>query len=135
MDRLHALTLAEDASPAHGTWQVGSFVQGGRELAGTADPARWRRFIVSARGVAIRLEDDSLVRCRHELDGAARTLQLTCPQRERQGAHVATLHWTRTGDELRLEGTCDGLPLTASLTRRDEAQLPLLSSRFSWTMD
>jgi hypothetical protein len=135
MDRLHGLTLAEDASPAHGTWQVGSFVQGGRELAGTADPARWRRFIVSARGVAIRLEDDSLVRCQHELDGAARTLQLTCPQRERQGAHVATLHWTRTGDELRLEGTCDGLPLTASLTRRDEAQLPLLSSRFSWTMD
>jgi hypothetical protein len=128
MDQGRAGVLAEEASPLHGTWQVDSFVKDGRELAQTADPMRWRRFLVTARGAAIRLEDDSLLRCDRTVNEAARTLKITCPQDHRDGS----LRWTRDGDQLRVDGTFDHAAVTALLIRRDEAEFPLLHSRFHW---
>ena len=40
------------ASPLYGTWQVNSFLRDGRELAATAEPARWRRLTDSGAVVA-----------------------------------------------------------------------------------
>jgi hypothetical protein len=131
MDQSRASVLAEEASPLHGTWQVDSFIKNGRELAQTADPSRWRRFLVTARGAAIRLEDDRLLRCDRTVNEAARTLEVSCKKEHIEGM----LHWTRDGDQLRLDGTFDHAPVTASLKRRDEAELPLLQSRFSWISD
>jgi hypothetical protein len=118
-----------ERSPLHGAWDVHSFVKGGRELVTTADPARWRRLIVSRRGIAIRLEDDTLAHCQLKTT-AADTLRVACP-----GATQGTLRWTRTADQLQLEGTFDGAPVTVSLVRRDELEYPLRKQPFHWTMD
>jgi hypothetical protein len=131
MDQAHAMRLADEASPLHGTWQVDSFVKDGHEFAQTVDPSRWRRLIVAAHGVAIRLEDDSLLRCDRTVNEAARTLEVSCPKEHIDGM----LQWTRDGDRLRLDGTFDHAAVTASLERRDETQLPLLRSRFHWITD
>jgi hypothetical protein len=131
--RMHgagATIAAQQASPLHGTWEVESFVVAGRELAQTTEPARWRRVII-ARSAAIRFEDDSLLQCQRTGDEAARTFDLTCARTHQSGS----VRWTRDGDRLRLEGSFDGAPITASLKRRDDSQLPLLRERFYWIWD
>jgi hypothetical protein len=134
MHDVGARTAALAASPIHGTWEVESFVVAGRELAQTADPARWRRVIIS-RGAAIRLEDERLLQCQRTGDEAARTLELTCGTTSRRGSVRGSVRWTRDGDRLRLEGSFDGAPITATLKHRDDSQLPLLREQFDWIWD
>jgi hypothetical protein len=130
MHDVGARIAALKASPLYGTWDVESFVVAGRELAQTAEPARWRR-VVLARSTAIRLEDDRLLSCQRTGDEAARTLELTCGGPRQR----ASARWTRDGDRLRLEGSFDGAPFAAVLKHRDDSQLPLLRERFSWIWD
>jgi hypothetical protein len=118
------------ASPLHGTWEVESFVVGGRDLTQTTEPARWRR-VIFARGAAIRFEDDRLAFCRRTGDDAARTLELTCRSTKQSGS----MRWTRNGDHLRLEGSFDGAEITASFKHRDDSQFPLLREQFAWLWD
>ncbi len=126
-----AWQVADEASPLHGTWDVSSFVVGGRELAGTAEPSRWRRMSASRGTVLLRLEDDTVVSCRGTPDEARHTLDLTCP-----GPHQAgSLQWTREGKELRLDGSFAGNPVTARLALRDDATLPLVRAQFRWTYE
>jgi len=122
---------ADEASPVYGTWEVRSFVAGGRELTQTAEAARWRRVVMTSHVFLVRLEDDTLVFCRSKLDEATHTVEATCPRTH----HEASLRWSRAGTELQLGGTFDHASVTASLTLRDDSQLPLLRARFQWTQD
>jgi hypothetical protein len=105
-----------------GAWKATSFVHGGRELADTAEPTRWRRLAIDGRRVAVRLESEALVFC--ELRDA-----LTCGDK----TDAATLHWTRSADTLRLEGQLHELPLSVTLTRMPEPRLT--TTPFQWTYD
>ncbi|HEX7837090.1 MAG TPA: hypothetical protein VF469_06475 [Kofleriaceae bacterium] len=125
-----ARRTADEASPLYGTWEVTSFVAGGREQAQTAEPTRWRRLSWWRGRAAVRREDDALVFCGATLDAAAQTVSVKCPA-QRDGL----VRWTRRGDELRLDGTLDGAPVTVTLERRAEAALPLLKTPFRWTID
>jgi hypothetical protein len=120
---------AEEASPLHGIWEVQSHIVAGRELAHTSEPTRWRR-LVKARTAAIRLEDDTLVRCGPKVDDAAGTLELDC-----EGGKRGVLHWTRDGDHLVIDGSFAGEPIIVRLKRRDAGELPLLRARFRWLWD
>jgi hypothetical protein len=131
MSESHAQRSAGEASPLYGTWEVQSMVDDGTELAKTGEPSRWRRMIVTPRGVAIRLESDVLLRCERTSDQVSQTLAFTCSSTHQDGS----LHWSRTNTALQLEGTFDHRPLRASLTLRDDSALPLLKERFEWIMD
>jgi len=120
-------TQATPVSPVHGTWQVQSWGAGG---APAADPARWRRVVVDAWSVAIRFEDEQLVRC-SATHADAHRLELDCRRVHKDGA----LRWRLDGDLLVLEGTFDHVPITASLKRLDDHALRLLSTTFQWTFD
>ena len=113
-----------------GAWQVTSFVRNGQSLDATADAARWRRFVADGFGVSIRLETDSLVRCRRTPASAPSTITLAC-SRNRKGE----LRWTRTGDQLQLDGTFDGASVTASGVYADPAKSLLLRSKFRMIFD
>lgn len=133
----HARRVADRASPLFGTWEVVSFVVDGRDLARTAEPSRWRRLMVpGTRGVALRLEDDTLLYCRVKPGEPARTaappaaLELACT-----GDKEGSLRWTRDGDQLHLEGTFGRRAVMASLRRRDLRELPLLREPFRWIFD
>src|SRR5262249_22376764 len=117
-------------APIHGTWNVESLVKGGRELVGTADPARWRRVAASNNSFAIRLESDELLSCRPHYEEASATIKLVC-----KDGHTDELLWRHDGDRLRLEGSFAGAPITAVLVQRGESQFPLLRARFSWVSD
>jgi len=131
MRRLVIERADRPVSPVEGTWRVQSFVTAGRDLAQTAEPARWRRLVVDAGRAAIRFEDERLERCTSQIDDAAHTLTLDCARIHQAG----TLHWARHGDTVQLDGTFDHAPVTVVLQRLDEAQLRLLSTRFEWTFD
>lgn len=131
MRQTQAESLADQTSPLHGTWDVSSFVLAGRELAGTAEPARWRR-MSAARGVfRLRLEDGALVTCTGKTDDAKHTIDVTCDRTHQTGS----LHWTRDGKQLRLDGSFGGQPVAAQLALRDDSELPLLKAQFSWTYE
>jgi hypothetical protein len=119
------------ASPVRGTWDVASFVVAGRELAGTAEPSRWRRVSFSRGAALVRLEDETAMTCRATPDEAAHRLELTCPE----GHHDGTLQWTRDGKQLRLEGSFAEKPVAARLVLRDDATLPLVRTPFRWTYE
>jgi hypothetical protein len=122
---------AQTSSPLYGAWDVQSQIVNGRELAHTAEPTRWRRLAEDYNVLAIRMEDDTLVRCSLTVDQAAHTAALDCAQTKQQGS----LHWTRTGNTLQLQGTFDNAAISVSLTQRDLRQLPLLKSEFQWIQD
>lgn len=131
MRAARASSVADEASPLCGAWDVSSFVVAGRELAGTAEASRWRRVSMSRGGVMIRLEDETVVDCRGTTDEARHALDVTCPGAHRHGS----LQWTREGQELRLDGSFAGQPVTARLARRGDATLPLRRAQFRWTYE
>lgn len=118
------------SSGIDGGWVVTSFTRDGRTLDSTGDPARWRRFIVSGGGIAIRLESDSLVRCGRSAPAAAGSITFACT-RNRKGA----LTWTRNGDRLQLDGTFDGARVAVSGRYLEPSDYPLLRGRFRWIYD
>ncbi len=131
MHDARALQAADTASPLHGTWDVSSFVVAGRELAGTAEPSRWRRVSMSDGAVVLRLDDDTMVNCGGTPDEARHTLDVTCAATHQAGS----LHWTREGNELRLDGSFGGNPVAARLALRDDGALPLRRAQFRWTYE
>lgn len=122
---------AAERAPLFGRWEVTSHVVGGRELAQTTEPARWRAAAIDFGRLALRLEDGSRVVCVAESDDAAHTLKLSCADTK----HEAALHWARDGEQLRLDGTFDGIPVTAVLRQLGARDVPLLQAPFHWTMD
>jgi len=102
-----------------------------RDLTPTSEPARWRLLTASGNAIGLRFEDDAHVWCQVTAAAPPQTATLTCPDTKQD----ATLRWTLDGDRLRLEGTFGGKSVTASLTRRNDAEAPLLKARFRWTDD
>lgn len=126
-----ARAQADAASPVGGTWDVSSFVVGGRELAGTAEASRWRRISMGRGGAMLRLEDETVVSCGATTDETRHTLALACSRTHQDGV----LQWTRDGTQLRLDGSFAGKPVTARLVLRDDAALPLVRAKFRWTYE
>jgi hypothetical protein len=114
-------------APADGAWVITSFALNGKSLDSTGNPARWRRLIVETNGVTIRMETDSLMRCRRTAPAEAGSLKFTC-SKGRQG----DLRWTRTGDVLHLDGVFDSTQVSASGLR---TEYPLMRSKFRWIFD
>lgn len=131
MREILARRAADVASPLSGGWEVTSLIMNGRELARTSEPSRWRRVMVTRGWFTIRFENESMVYCRSAAEDLARIVIVRCGDTQQEGV----LHWTRSGNELRIEGAFDHAAVRASLTRRDDAELPLLKSRFRWTTD
>lgn len=115
------------SSGLDGRWVVTAFSQNGQALDSTGNPARWRRLIVDARTVAIRLETDALLRCGREPSADSVTIAFTCPK-----GRKGELRWARTDTLVRLDGVFDGARVTASARRLD---FPLLRSGFRMISD
>lgn len=113
--------------PVDGAWLVNSFVLNGKSLDSSANRARWRRLMVDANGVTVRLESDSLVRCRRNTSADPASLKFACSK-----GRLGDFTWTRTGDHLQLDGVFDSTKVSASALRVD---YPLLTSKFRWIFD
>jgi hypothetical protein len=118
------------AATVNGAWVLTAFARDGQALETTGNPARWRRLIVENGGVLIRLESDSLMRCRRMPSTPPAGLKLAC-SRNRTGE----LNWTRNGDVLQLDGTFDGAKVTATGQYVNRSDYPLWRSGFRWIYD
>lgn len=106
--RLGAASTVTDV--INGAWSVTTFTHGTSD--GKVTPA-WRRVIVNGEAIALRLEDETLVRCRRAADGADATkIALSC-----RGDRKGQLRATMDGATLRLDGTFDGASLSATARR------------------
>jgi hypothetical protein len=96
----------------NGAWGVTSFARGANDGKVTA---AWRRMIVSREAIVLRLDDETLLRCRRAPDAAEATrLAFTC-----RGDRKGELRATTDGATLHLEGTFDGASLSATAHRLD----------------
>jgi hypothetical protein len=86
--------------------------------------------IVDRFGVAIRLEADSLLRCRRTKSAETSTIWFMCA-RNRKGE----LRWTRSGDTLQLEGTFDNATVAVAGRYMKPSDSPLIRSKFRWIYD
>jgi len=118
------------SSGVDGAWVVTSFARDGHSLDSTGNSARWRRLVVDRNGVAIRMESDSLVRCRRAASPDPAMITLSC-----SGKRQGQLRWARTGDALQLGGAFAGAPLTAAARRVNPSDYALLRRRFHWIYD
>ena len=120
---------AQNVAPAaiDGTWVITSFALNGKSLDSSGNRARWRRLIVEPNVVTIRMETDSLTRCRHTPSTDTGALKFACTK-GRQG----DFRWTRTGDVLQLDGVFDSTKVSASALH---TEYPLLRSKFRWIFD
>lgn len=103
-------------TPLDGIWQVQSFVQDGRELVGTTDPARWRRLAIDPGRLWIRREDETWTRCTATLAGPSLAL-------EARGPITGTLRWQLAGKTLRLDGRFGDAAIAVRAERTDEPTL------------
>jgi len=116
-----------EVADAEGAWGVTSF---GLDPPETTTNPKWRRLIVDRQSIAIRLDDDAMMRCRRTSGGDETTLQFTCGQ-----GRKGNLHWTQTGTQLHLEGTYDGARITVAARRLDERDYPLMGGGFHLIQD
>jgi hypothetical protein len=125
----NSLRSSAPPSPLDGGWVVTAFSRDGQALETTGDPARWRRFITTGGAAEIRMESDSLIGCRRTTPTAT-TIALTC-----RGNRTGELTWTRTDNELRLEGTFAGTRVAASARHLEEADYRLLRTKTKLIFD
>ncbi|MEP6491667.1 MAG: hypothetical protein ABJF01_03250 [bacterium] len=125
-----AIGAATTQSALDGGWVVSSFARDGQSLDSTANPERWRRVVVDGGRMVIRLENDALVNCRQQPSPDADAFALECTK-----GRKGELHWTRTGDSLRLDGTFNGAKVTASGHHLDRSDYALLRSQFRLISD
>lgn len=116
-----------------GAWGVTSFMRDANATDATAGPT-WRRIIVDNNSIAVRLENDAMLRCRLatplEASAAAATIAFSCG-RNRTGE----LRWTVLGTELQLDGTLAGVKTTMTARRLDEKDYPLMRGGFRLIFD
>jgi hypothetical protein len=107
------------ASAVEGTWSVIA-----------ASPSiSWRRMTVDDVGVTVATSGDSILRCRRTRADAT-VLSLQCGD-----GHVGELRTARERDTLQIEGTFDGVPVSATATYVDRANYRLLATPFRWIFD
>jgi hypothetical protein len=107
-----------------GAWGITSFARDAGAMDATAGP-KWRRVIINDGAVMVRLDDDTMMRCRGASGADASVIALTC-SRNRRGE----LRWTLTSTALQLDGTFDGAKLTMSARRLDDKEYPLMRGGF-----
>jgi hypothetical protein len=109
-----------------GAWVVTSFTGGTQ----TASVPQWKRLVIDRGVVGIRLATDSLIGCRGTVSATPGTLTLQCARNRQE-----ELQWTRSGDTLRVNGTFDGAPLSASARYFAREDYRLFKSKFRWIVD
>jgi hypothetical protein len=124
------LTPAKSVTPVAGAWGITSFTRdsGPAGVAGSPgnnDAPKWRRLIVDDGSIAVRLDNDAMMRCRRTPAADSSTIAFTCG-RDRKGE----LRWTLTDARLQLDGTFEGLKMAMSARRLDEKDYPLMRGGF-----
>jgi hypothetical protein len=118
------LTPAKSVTSASGAWGIMSFTRDAGP-AGVPEAPRWRRLIVDDGSIAVRLDNDAMMRCRRTPAVDPSTIAFTCG-RDRKGE----LRWTLTDAHLQLDGTFEGLKMAMSARRLDEKDYPLIRGGF-----
>ena len=110
------------ASPTgvSGAWGITSFTRDAAATDATAGPA-WRRLIVDDSSIAVRLENDAMMRCRRTATAEASTIAFACAR-----GRTGEMRWTLTGTLLQLDGTFAGVKMSLSARRLDARDYPLM---------
>ncbi|MBA3500750.1 MAG: hypothetical protein M4D80_11810 [Myxococcota bacterium] len=118
-------------SELHGVWVVETFTADGVEHAPLiTDAVRWRKLIVSERGVSVRaMTDQRTWFWGAKVDPAARTITFEMPETK---THVVW-RYTRSDAHLVVDGTFRGKQLHVTFVKEPE---PLLATRgFHWVQE
>jgi hypothetical protein len=107
-----------------GAWGITSFTRDADATDEAAGP-KWRRLIVDDGSIAVRLDNDAMMRCRRTTTADASTIAFACA-RGRSGE----MRWTLAGSQLQLDGTFAGVKLRVSARRLDEKDYPLMRGGF-----
>ena len=107
-----------------GPWGVTAFT------ATDATGPTWRRFIVDDGSIAVRLDNDAMMRCRRTTTADASTIAFTCAN-----GRIGQMRWTLAGTQLQLDGTFAGgkmarVPAAARLDEIFVLDHPLMRGGF-----
>jgi hypothetical protein len=103
-----------------GAWGITSFRRDAGPPNATPGPP-WRRVIIDDGSITVRLDDQTMMRCRRT-PGADQSLVAFACSRNRTGE----LRWTLAGTTLRLDGTLDGAKVSMDARRLDDKDYPLM---------
>jgi hypothetical protein len=107
-----------------GAWGVTSFTRDADATDATAGPT-WRRIIVADGSIAVRLNNDAMMRCRRTTTADASTIAFACAK-----GLSGEMRWTLAGTQLHLDGTFAGVKTSVSARRLDEKDYPLMRGGF-----
>ena len=116
---------AAAASDLSGAWGITSF-----SADGSVSAPAWRRLIVDAGSIFVRLDNDVMMRCRRTPTQDPATLAFACGD-----SRAGTLHWKVEGTHLQLDGTFASTSITAAARRLDEKDYPLTRGGFRMISD
>ena len=111
---------AAPATGVSGAWGITSFVRDAGALEATPG-SKWRRLLIDAGSVTIRLDDDTMMRCRRAPSTDEAVIKFTC--RNNPGSELRS---TLTGTQLQLEGVLDGTKVTMAARRLTDKDYPLM---------
>lgn len=107
-----------------GAWGVTSFTRDADAMDATAGPT-WRRIIVDEGSLAVRLDNDAMMRCRRTTTADPSTIVFACAQ-----GRSGEMHWTLAGTQLHLDGTFAGVKTSVTARRLNEKDYPLMRGGF-----
>jgi hypothetical protein len=113
-------TRAASLTGLSGAWGVTAFTA----TDATAGPT-WRRLIVDDGSIAVRLDNDAMMRCRRTTTANASTIAFACAK-----GRSGEMRWTLAGTQLQLDGTFAGVKMSVSARRLDEKDYPLMRGGF-----
>jgi hypothetical protein len=119
-----APTRVASATGISGAWGVTSFTRDADATDATAGPS-WRRLLVDDGSLAVRLDDDAMMRCRRTTTADASTLAFACAK-----GRSGEMRWTVAGTQLHLDGMFAGVKMSLSARRLDEKDYPLMRGGF-----
>ena len=115
---------------SEGAWIVTSF----SSERPAADSTRWTqinvRRIDHGSAIAIRRSANRFIVCRTPAPLSDAALSFVCPQN-----HPGELRWTTRGDTAAVDGTFDGMHVTATARHLHPSDYRLMQSRFIWIRD
>jgi hypothetical protein len=118
------LRPAQSVTPAAGAWGITAFTRDASP-AGIPEAPKWRRLIVDDGSIAVRLDNDAMMRCRRTPAADPSVIAFTCGRNR-----IGELRSTLTDTQLQLEGNFEGLKMAMSARRLDEKDYPLMRGGF-----
>jgi hypothetical protein len=112
-----------------GAWGITSFTRDADATDATAGP-KWRRIIVDDGSIAVRLDNEAMMRCRRTTTADGSTMAFVCAK-----GRSGELRWTLAGAQLQLDGTFAGAKMSMSARRLDEKDYPLMRGGFHVIFD